>query len=150
MATTTQRPPSNFLKKSAMNIPGTITFNADSDSTTIEIGDKNASIVFAKTTLSNDQLCQMLSKRYQVECNVSVSGLDKIGSKLHTATVTIPVADDFIHRSKQELYTSNYIRSKLDDLGYKEWVPDVSFKFITGGPGTMKSIIVTIRKWEKS
>lgn len=61
------------------------------DSTTINVYDREAGIEFLEITLTQEQLCQALSRLSHTPCTAHVRGLDKVGKKQEIKSLDFPL-----------------------------------------------------------
>ncbi len=81
---------------------GRITFLVGNESTTIEIFDADANIIFAKIKLTNEQFVQALSRLANTECDLEVFGLKNVGKKREKRDLIFKVSDTVIYQNRIE------------------------------------------------
>jgi hypothetical protein len=114
-------------------------------STTIEIYDEDASILFAEIELSAEQLCQALSRLAHTKCSAEVHGLDRIGKKMIHKTLEFECGELYHHYRKDEQKLIALCKAACP----KGWTPDNYF----GSQGSFftkdekRFARCTIRQW---
>ena len=128
-----------------MKIDGKITMLFDDEGMRLEIYDDEARLRIVKITLNNKQVCQMLSRLSNVNCeNTEVFGLDKIGKKHTNKSFDFPMPEhEWSNRIKVAL-------KEIKKVCPKRWESDDYFGsrdsfFLKNGKEYAR---VTIRKWE--
>lgn len=121
-----------------------ITILVGRDSTTIELRDKNASITFARVTLTPEQLSAALSRSAYTPCEIEVVGLDKVGKKMEMKELTFEVRVEFSSR------TSDAVHQIALRVAPEGWIPDNYYasqsSFFHNDDGK-KFARTTIRRW---
>lgn len=124
-----------------MKIKGSISLLINRDETTIELRDVDASVTFAKVTLTPEQLSTALSRLMYVPCIINISQIDKIG-KIHENR-------SFVFEIPKDLRDDEKLQKIAQGLLTDGWVAENYF-------GSQNSFFqrdgkyfatVTIRRW---
>lgn len=102
---------------------GKISILINRESTTIEIIDDDASVTFAKITLTPEQLSSALSRMAHTRCNIEVNGLDKVGKTMINKKHEFDIHGIDIDYNKRSEILSEIIKETLPE----GWVPDNYF-----------------------
>jgi len=123
-----------------------ITMLVGQESTTIDLFDSKSAKVFARVTLTNDQLASMLSRLGRVDCKIEVDNLDIIDKKMELMDFTFAIHED-MQGFKGSL--NQKCLKELQDKGMGEWIPDKSYSsqdsFFT--KENIRYAKTTIRRW---
>lgn len=123
---------------------GKLTFLIGEESTTLELKDSDSGQIFAQVLLNPSQLSAILSRRGNVECEISVFGLEKLGKKMIHKPHTFDITGIDIKRNETDVLAG--LANKTIPEG---WVSDNYF-------GSQNSFFekdgrkfarVTIRSW---
>lgn len=98
-----------------MKINASLTLLINSDSTTIEVRDSDASICFLRIKLDPEQLSAALSRLANVKCDAEVLSIDKIGKTHVCDTYEFEIPDELWGSSnKDALHIRCTIRKWID------------------------------------
>lgn len=101
---------------------GKISILVNPNIVTIEILDSDSSTTFVKVELTPEQFATALSRQMNVECNISVMGLDRIGKKMIHKVHEFEIPNNIpYNKRKEEL--SEIIKETLPE----GWVSDNYF-----------------------
>lgn len=105
---------------------GKITILISEEGTTIELHDRNASITFARITLTPKGLSAALSRRAYVDCDMQLHALDKIGKEHECKgfSFEIPEALYNDYKARDKNATHQIALRALEDAGMSDWTPD--------------------------
>jgi len=98
-----------------------ISFLPNSDRTTIEIHDNDASIKFATITLTNDQLASMLSRLSKTPCSVDVVGLEKVGKKMKHKKIEFEVPENISYGPDRQGVLESLCAEAMTEQGLTGW-----------------------------
>ena len=93
----------------------------NSDITTIELFDSESVQVFARVTLTNDQLASMLSRLHRTDCKIQVKNLELVGTKMEHQSFEFEIDKEMQY---SRISINNHCLKALDDKGMAEWIPD--------------------------
>lgn len=130
-----------------MKLKGSITILIDEEETTIEIMDELSRITFVEVKLTPQQLSAALSRLCNIDCEIDVMGLDRVGKKHEHDKLEFEITDS-LRSSRNEKLLQHIAQSKLSD----GWIAESYFgskdSFFTkdGKPYAR----VTIRRWVES
>lgn len=85
-----------------MKLQGKITFLISTDGATIEIEDDKANTTFVKVNLTPSQLMACLSRQGYVDCELFVSGLDRVGKTHENMEYTFEIPEKLNNSSHQD------------------------------------------------
>lgn len=102
-----------------MTLKANVSILVGSDGATIEIRDGLSRIRFVKLTLTPEQLCRALSREVEIECEMQVTGLDKVGKKMEMANIEFEMPEE--NRNKE--LAARLAGEKCPD----GWQPDLYF-----------------------
>lgn len=100
-----------------------ITFLVGREETTIELYDKIAGIIFARITLTPEQLSMALSRLASTPCKAEVFSTDKLNKKLEVSNYEFELPADFHAYSEKERLLQNLAIANCP----KGWIPDKYF-----------------------
>jgi len=130
-----------------MKINGKITFLVNSDFTTIELIDDDASVTFAKVKLTPEQLSSALSRLSHTDCDIELVGLNKVGKKMEHKQFEFELPrNGMSSKDSDELFG---IAQELLDKTNEGWVSDGYFSsynsfFSVGGKRYARCVV---RRW---
>ena len=101
---------------------GKITILFRQDGLKIEVEDGGSSVRFVDITLTQEQLCRALSREACVPCDITLSGLDKIGKTLQHRKFVFELPPDTNYSNKKEK-AQEQIKLKCPE----GWEPDIYF-----------------------
>ena len=110
---------------SDMKLEGRISLLVGAEYTTIEIEDHNASTRFVRIKLTPEQLSKCLSRQALVECEIEVSGLNKVGKVHENKNFTFEIPDNLRGSSNSDELSQ--ICQHLLDENNEGWVCDGYF-----------------------
>jgi hypothetical protein len=97
-----------------MKLEGSISILINREKTTIEIKDENANARFLTITLTPEQLSAALSRQMAIECEIEVSGIEKIGKKHENKQFEFEITKDLKY-SKNTDELQKLAQSQLSD-----------------------------------
>lgn len=103
---------------------GKITILVGQGATTIELKDRDASIIFCKVTLTNDQLASALSRLAETPCKIETGKLDRIGKTHENQPFSFEINEEM--RGNKGALNQACLRA-LSEQGMEEWVPDTHY-----------------------
>ena len=83
-------------------LKGKISILIDRDGTTIEIEDDVANTTFVKVRLTPEQLSAALSRLANVDCELEVAGLDRVGKRHEHCTFEFEIPKELASSSKEK------------------------------------------------
>lgn len=105
-----------------MKLEGRISMLVNREETTIKIKDDKANVTLAVVSLTPEQLSMILSRQVDVECEIEVGNLSKIGKKHENKTFEFEIPS-LIRGRKFDSELQEIAQSQLSD----GWVADGYF-----------------------
>jgi hypothetical protein len=106
-----------------MNIKGNISIMVNREYTSIEIRDSNANVQFLKIALSPYQLSAALSRQAEIECELQLKGLDRVGKKMENKKFEFQLPEDLTGWNADKDKIARYAQTLLSD----GWIADGYF-----------------------
>ena len=125
---------------------GRINIFIGEESTTIELFDNDAATLFAKVTLTPQQLSAALSRVARTDCKIEVLGLDRVGKKMEWKKHEFKLPE----RMPEEPKARNEILKVMANQTCPEgWIAEPSFTSQDSffEQGKTKYARCTIRRW---
>jgi len=105
-----------------MKLQGQLTLLINEDTTIIKVTDKNACVCFLRIELNPTQLSLLLSRQANVECDVEVLALDKIGKTMDWGVMEFEIPCELYRKPRKEEFLT-IVKNQIP----KGFEPDLTF-----------------------